>query len=82
MYYICGVGLKIMHTSTDNVASIVFTSDHIVVKAGFNITFTTIEGVLSLIFVKNSLIISDYFHKSLFIPRHFKTCLAPRFTML
>ena len=59
MYLICGIGLKVMHTSTDNIASIHFNSDHIVVKAGFNITFTTIEGVLLLIlFKKNSFFIS------------------------
>ena len=45
MHIICGYGTKVMHTTTDNIAHIMFRSDFSIVKLGFNITFTSIEGM-------------------------------------
>ena len=45
IYLFCGVGTKVMHTTTDNIAYILFFSDYSIVKVGFNITFTAIEGM-------------------------------------
>ena len=44
-YWMCGYGTKVMHTTTDNIAYILFHSDLSIVRIGFNITFTNIEGM-------------------------------------
>ena len=49
MHVLCGVGTKVMHTATDNIAYILFYSDLSVVKIGFNITFTSIEGTRAIL---------------------------------
>ena len=43
-FLICGIGTKVVHTTTDNVAYILFHSDYSINKIGFNLTFTSIEG--------------------------------------